>query len=102
MSQAATATVRDSAATRSATPARKRLKAMLLHPAIERGARQPERAGGATDISLICLQHAGDGVLLDCVQARRVRGGRRGRRLRVPVSRGGEGKIGSLEYRPRG
>src|SRR5687767_15146577 len=68
ISQAAITIVVDSIATRTATPVRKRLETILLHPAIQGTASQAQRLRGSTDVAVVGLEHARDCILLDVIQ----------------------------------
>src|SRR5215831_6420731 len=56
----------------SRAPERARLEAVLLHPAIQRAAREPERFRGAADVSAVASQGLADEDALDLFEAHRL------------------------------
>src|ERR1700722_7889801 len=86
--------VRNSAAARSAMPARKRLKPILLLAPIQGGPGEPECMRRVTDIPLVLLECADNGALFHRIERGDVRPGRRG----LVEARCREGEIRGLEH----
>src|SRR5690348_407007 len=91
--QASTPRVTASTATRRATPIRKVLETIFLHPPVQRGPGQAQLAGGAADIAGMLRQRPDNGGLFDLVQPGIVGGGGGGRLRR----RLGQGKVRLLQ-----
>src|SRR6185312_6635891 len=96
---AAAAIVRKSMAARRATPARKGLKAILLHAPVERGAREAERLGGPADVSAMRLERSLDGFPLHRIECRCFRWQRSGRSSDCRRPCRGEREVTRLEHR---